>query len=147
MNRFAVASVALVALATVAHAQPSTTYPYNLNLRGPGLVSPYNSSFTRPGPNLSPYLNLLRGGNPAANYYLGVLPEVERRNNASQFAAGIQDLSRRFEAPPSETDELFPRLPQTGHPVQFGNYGQYFGTTAGLRPQQAAPPSPAPRRR
>src|SRR5260370_31720403 len=113
MTRFVIASLALAVLASVANAQPGTT-PYNLNLRGPGLISPYNSSFTRPGPNLSPYLNLLRGGNPAANYYLGVVPEVERRNNAAQFSAGIQDLARRLEAPAEGTEELLPTLPQTG---------------------------------
>src|SRR5215467_3564741 len=98
MSRFSLVSLAMLVLAATVHAQPSTTYPYNLNLFGPGLVSPYNSSFTRPGPNLSPYLNLLRGGNPAANYYLGVVPEVERRNNAATFRAGIQDLAQRIES-------------------------------------------------
>src|SRR6516164_9485606 len=130
MRRFILTTAALIALAASAQAQPSTTYPYNLNLRGPGLVAPYGGSFTRPGPNLSPYLNLLRGGNPAANYYLGVIPEVERRNNAAQFAAGITDLARSIEAPPQDTTgELLPALPQTGHVVQFGNYGGYFGSS------------------
>src|SRR5215831_20604771 len=121
MTRLGFASLITCALASAAYAQPGTAYPYNLNLYGPGLVSPYNSTFTRPGPNLSPYLNLLRGGNPAANYYLGVVPEIERRSNAAAFSAGIQDLARRIEAPPSELsgEELFPTLPQTGHPVQF----------------------------
>src|SRR5258708_13669176 len=44
-----------------------------------------------PRPVLSPYLNLLRGGNPAANYFLGVLPEFERRANAYHFGTPIQD--------------------------------------------------------
>src|SRR5216684_7044894 len=103
MTRFVFTSLALAVLASAARAQPGTT-PYNLNIYGPGLVSPYNSSFTRPGPNLSPYLNLLRGGgNPAANYYLGVIPEVERRNNAAAFRAGIQDLALRIDNPLGET--------------------------------------------
>jgi hypothetical protein len=113
-------------------------------------VSPYNSSFTRPGPNLSPYLNLLRGGNPAANYYLGVVPEVERRNNAAAFRAGIQDLAQRVENLP-EQDQVFTSLPQTGHPVQFFNLGAYFGTDPRLSgsQQQLGQPagSSAPRRR
>src|SRR5258708_27378223 len=115
MTRLGLASLSLIILTTAAQGQPSANSPYNLNLFGPGLVSPYNSSFTRPGPNLSPYLNLLRGGNPAANYYLGVIPEVERRNNAAAFRAGIQDLSQRIENPPAEGEELFPSLQQTGH--------------------------------
>lgn len=141
MTRLGLASLALLVAALAAHAQPSSTYPYNLNLYGPGLVSPYNSSFTRPGPNLSPYLNLLRGGNPAANYYLGVVPEIERRNNAAAFSAGITDLARRIESPLTETtgEELFPALPQTGHPVQFFNFSYYFGSGPGGRPQQQQP--------
>lgn len=136
MTRLGLALLTLFIVAAAAHAQPSSTYPYNLNLYGPGVVSPYNSSFTRPGPNLSPYLNLLRGGNPAANYYLGVVPEVERRNNAAAFSAGILDLARRIENPPAESDELFPTLQQTGHPVQFFNYSYYFGSGGAGRPQQ-----------
>jgi hypothetical protein len=149
MARLGLASLALIALASSAQAQPSSNSPYNLNIYGPGLVSPYNSSFTRPGPNLSPYLNLLRGGNPAANYYLGVVPEVERRNNAAAFRAGIQDLSRQIENPLGENEPLFSGLPQTGHPVQFFNFSTYFGT--GPRPlgqQQAGQGTgPAPPRR
>ena len=30
-------------------------------------------------PRLSPYLDLANGGNPAVNYYLGTLPEFDRR--------------------------------------------------------------------
>jgi hypothetical protein len=30
-------------------------------------------------PTLSPYLNMLRGGDPAANYFLGTLPDFQRR--------------------------------------------------------------------
>src|SRR5262249_41541275 len=113
MKQMGLASLFLLAVSSAVHAQPSTTYPYNLNLRGPGLVSPYNSSFTRPGPSLSPYLNLLRGGNPAANYYLGVVPEVERRNTAAAFSAGIYDLSQRLDLAQMPTrEDLFPALPQ-----------------------------------
>jgi hypothetical protein len=148
MTRFVIASLALAVLASAASAQPGTT-PYNLNIYGPGLVSPYNSSFTRPGPNLNPYLNLLRGGSPAANYYLGVVPEVERRNNAAAFRAGIQDLAQRIENPLGETDQLFPRLPQTGHPVQFFNYSTYFGSSpqSAGRQQAGQGITPVPPRR
>jgi hypothetical protein len=157
MTRLLIASLILLATGALVQAQPATTSPYNLNLRGPGLVgpygSPYSNTFARPGPNLSPYLNLLRGGNPAANYYLGVVPEVERRNNAAAFSAGIQDLSRRLETPPAESaaEELFPTLPQTGHPVQFFNYSYYFtGGIGAARPAAqigAAQGAGSPRRR
>src|SRR5262245_50914336 len=59
-------------------------------------------------PNLSPFLNLLRGGSPAANYYLGVIPERDRRFTDTQFRSAIQDLERRTEPVPSSTDELLP---------------------------------------
>jgi hypothetical protein len=58
-------------------------------------------------PRLSPYLNLLRGGNPAANY-MGVVPEIERRRFESQAIAGFQDLERRAAARASGEDDLFP---------------------------------------
>jgi len=41
----------------------------------------------RPAPALSPYLNLVRGGNPAVNYYLGVLTEFDRRAFEGQMLA------------------------------------------------------------
>ena len=37
----------------------------------------------RRDPPLSPYLNLLRGGDPAANYFLGVRPEQQRRTDTT----------------------------------------------------------------
>jgi len=149
MTRTILASTLVFVLASAAHAQTSPYPQYNLNLYGPGLVSPYNSSFTRPGPSLSPYLNLLRGGNPAANYYLGVIPEIERRNNAAAFSAGILDLSQRIDNPVGGTDQLFANLPQTGHPVQFFNFSTYFGSGGplGARQQAGQTIAPVPPRR
>jgi hypothetical protein len=96
--------------------------------------NPYGSSSYGYGtPRLSPYLNMLRGGLPAANYYLGVLPEVERRANARIYGAQIMDLERRVEGTQEATD-LFPRLTETGHQAVFANTGSYFGSTAPQRP-------------
>jgi hypothetical protein len=50
------------------------------------VLQPQNS------PLLSPYLNLLRGGNPAANYYLGVVPERARRANETQLGSNLNQL-------------------------------------------------------
>src|SRR5437870_1040677 len=87
-------------------------------------------------PALSPYLNLLRGGNQAANYYLGVVPEVERRVNTARFSAAISDLERRYaataEAAPEE-DLPVRGLAPTGHAVTFMNPYPYFG--AGTTPR------------
>ena len=77
-------------------------------------------------PQLSPYLNLLRGGNPAANYYGGVLPERQRRAQAYQFGSEIQDLERREAAPLEPEDREAPRLGETGHYVQFLNLSPYY---------------------
>jgi hypothetical protein len=80
------------------------------------------------GPRLSPYLNLLRGGNPAANYFMGVVPEVERRRFESQTIASFQSLEERTATPPAAggEDNLFPKLSQTGHPVQYMNAAPYY---------------------
>jgi hypothetical protein len=81
-----------------------------------------------PRPVLSPYLNLLRGGNPAANYFLGVLPEFERRANAYQFSTLVVTVT-------------------TGHPTAFGNTAGYFGSGPGQRPTQTPAAAPGGGRR
>src|SRR5215813_2177101 len=62
-------------------------------------VPPYNrggfAPYNPPQPQLSPYLNLLRGGDPSANYFLGVVPERERRRNDALFRGSILDLEQR----------------------------------------------------
>jgi hypothetical protein len=100
-------------------------------------------------PQLSPYLNLLRGGDPAANYYLGVIPEIQRRTNAQIFSTEISELDRRtLGAIPTTEQSLFQPLPGTGHPTTFGNTGYFFGGT--LPPTAGRPGGtglPAPRGR
>jgi hypothetical protein len=79
-------------------------------------------------PRLSPYLNLLRGGDPAANYYLGVVPEREQRVFNREFGSAIDILDRRTAAG-AETviDDVRPRgLPPTGHSVRFLNASPYY---------------------
>jgi hypothetical protein len=81
-------------------------------------------------PQLSPYLNLLRGGDPAANYYLGTLPEFERRANAQLFGTEISDLDRRLLGNVlTEELRLLQPIPPTGHATAFGSTLYYFGTT------------------
>jgi hypothetical protein len=95
----------------------------------------------RRGPALTPYLNLRRGGNPAANYFLGVLPEIDRRTTATQQNAAITDLERRVDTPLASEEPLLEgrsvRLPPTGHATYFGSTGNYFGPSGPL-----ASPSP-----
>jgi hypothetical protein len=95
-------------------------------------------SYGRGAPALSPYLNLTRGGNPAANYFLGVLPEIDRRRTKAEQGREINDLELRSDVLASqqtladdETSKLTGGgLPPTGHAATFTNYGTYFGLTA-----------------
>ena len=102
----------------------------------PGLY-PYGT------PGLSPYLDLTRGGNRAANYFLGTVPEIERRRNAAQFGAAIQDLESRPGTTEPNANELVPTLPGTGHPVAFMSYYPYYNLgpmpNAQARQQQNPP--------
>ena len=99
--------------------------------------SPYQNRFGAPppggpyGPTLSPYLNLLRGGLPAANYYGGVIPERERRlfqQQAGQAIFGLEQDIGIVQQPGA--DELLSPLSSTGHPTAFGYSGSYFPATA-----------------
>jgi len=100
---------------------------------------------------LSPYLNMLRGSNPAANYYYGVRPgTVGGAGNAgtagaANFAGGgnrgaffpqLATGPDPFNLPDPETGAGANVLPPAGHPVVFGNTLGYFPGSAGrgMRP-------------
>ena len=130
MRRFVhVALVALGVLASGAAVTAFAQYP----------ASPYGqyyNPYTRPpgtnpggGPRLSPYLNLLRGGNPAANYYLGVVPEIDRRRYEAISQAQIQGLQVATSLPPvnPEDTDLTVATSITGHPAVFNSTAAYFG--------------------
>jgi hypothetical protein len=101
-------------------------------------------------PPVSPYINLLRRGSPAAvNYYGIVRPEI-------QFENALGNLQQQVTTLGTETGEAGPGgLPPTGHPVQFMNYSHYFGAplnaVGGSRsarsttPPANPPPTAAPR--
>jgi hypothetical protein len=81
-----------------------------------------------PAPPLSPYLNQLRGVNPAVNYYFGKAAQSERHP---------VHLGRPT---PTFTDDRVPREitqpwnpESTGHPVQFMNAGPYFHLSFGAQ--------------
>lgn len=80
---------------------------------------------TPPRQPLSPYLNLLRGGNPAVNYYLGVLPELQRRMPRADLFAPAEATARR-RGGSDDLDDTLPSLPETGHAVRFLNYGPFY---------------------
>ncbi|MCI0376170.1 MAG: hypothetical protein L0215_01055 [Gemmataceae bacterium] len=75
---------------------------------------------------LSPYLNLLRGGSPAVNYYMSVVPGRELRDMPLTSQGTIP-----LDTPPSqpridEHGELLPLQPQTGHSPSFLFFGGYY---------------------
>ena len=131
MKRFlgvAAATLAGVVLAGApAHAQ--MIYPYSRPNYGPGYT-----------PMLSPYLNLLRGGDVSANYFLGTLPEFQRRSQAKQFGSAINSLDLDLQSPPTAEEGVlqFRPLMQAGHPTVFNSTLTYFNQTTpvpGVRSQ------------
>jgi hypothetical protein len=115
----------------------------------PNAYRPTAGSYAPFSPVLSPYLDLTRGGNPAVNYFLGTLPEIDRRATQARQGAAILDLDRRLEAPPPG-EPLLPTdvvgevtkgaLPPTGHAAVFTNYSTYYGLTAPtFQPQRTLP--------
>jgi hypothetical protein len=145
MKRFLFASFAALGVVVTGVFQEALAQVY------PYYQSPYNRY---PQPALSPYLNLLRGGSPSANYFLGVLPERDRRAMDLQFRNSISDIDRRLATPAPEAIELGerPRLPPTGHATYFSNYSSYYNLYPLQRTGQApaalaAPIAPAPTRR
>ena len=104
-----------------------------LTAAGPASAQIYNPAAVGrpmygPGyrPALSPYLNLLRNNDPAVNYYLGTIPEFERRTNERVLQSEVQFLEQRQDATPAEQADIFTPLPGTGHATAFGNVGNYF---------------------
>jgi hypothetical protein len=65
---------------------------------------------------VSPYLNLLRGGDPGINYYGLVRPQVA-------FGKAFQTLGDNVVAIETNTANS---TPQTGHRSSFMTQGQYF---------------------
>jgi hypothetical protein len=83
-----------------------------------------NNTYNRP-PVLSPYLNLLPIRPPGVNYFLNVVPEMDRRQQFNQINSQLFDLERR-QASATATDELIPSLDSTGHAVGFMNFAPYY---------------------
>src|SRR5258708_5352915 len=92
MKRHLFLSVAALAVLLGSQARPAAAQSVYYG-SGPNQFTPYGS------PRLSPYLNLLRGGTnpaaPAANYFIGTIPEIERRANVRQFSNAILGLDRQ----------------------------------------------------
>lgn len=130
-----------------------TSLPILLLLASPVLAQPAPNYapnfFNRTQQPLSPYLNLLRGSNPATNYYYGVRPglpsggqNIFGQTPAYQMPGGQQfggflpqsqtpyDPDARAYEPGGQPI----RLNSPAHPVVFGNaypqHGSYFNVYA-----------------
>ncbi len=106
-------------------------YPYQPPRFGPGYQT-----------QLSPWLNMLRGGDAAANYFLGVQPEFQRRQDRNQIYGSLQGMRNLLPQRPGVTDQdINTPLPSTGHPTAFGYTGSYFG---GINSFARGPGNPFP---
>jgi hypothetical protein len=87
-----------------------------------GYQQPQNNPYGAPG--LSPYLNMLRpGASPAINYYGLVKPQM----NTNQSIQQLQQYTFGMNNPANQTTKDDGKgLANTGHAVQFFNYGNYF---------------------
>lgn len=129
MRRILIAALAVAALPAVGRAQ----------LTGPSNPSGYAPNmYNRAAQPLSPYLNLLRGGNNAVNYFYGVRPGTQSAAFMGMF--GQPGAGARQTFFPGAVDTLadltdnpqdLSKVAPTGHPVGFGNTLNYFGTTSG----------------
>jgi hypothetical protein len=130
MKRLGIAAAATLAWlgisAGTASAQFSTNFPQLYQYPSTSQYDQFNRS------QLSPYLNLTRGGSNAANYYLGVVPEIQRRNFEFRAANDFSSIySAATQAPQTLEDPLW-RLPflrvspPTGHLTGFQTYGSFY---------------------
>jgi|SRR5438128_1478628 len=90
-------------------------------------------------PTVSPYVNLGRGGNPAANYYGLIKPQMDANQQIQQLQ--LQQNQMQQQGLPLEDQAGLGGLggfgggPFTGHNSQFGNYSHYFPQPGGgVRP-------------
>ena len=160
--KFTATLFALLATAAAGRAQYQGQYPQQ---SVPGTAGvPMPSGYRPP---LSPYLNLLRGGDPAINYYYAVRPAL--MNGVSPLGSmaggtrGFSQLRSGFlPAAGNPTQEpvvmpeggaSVPSFPTSGYPVSYGGLSR-FSPNSGSRPttffnqppRATSPAAAAPRR-
>src|SRR5205814_2174073 len=90
MNR---SLIGVLVAGALAHPPP----PARGQTSGPGNPSGYAPNMYNRGTQpLSPYLNLLRGGNNAVNYFYGVRPGAQPNAFAGMFGAGGMGQRQTF---------------------------------------------------
>jgi len=96
-------------------------------------------------PGLSPYLNLLRGGDISANYYLGVRSEFQRRSDASLLGSRTSDLDTRTSTLEQDVKDVRRTELIGGPPSDFNDTKGYFSPSpyyGQISSTQARPGSP-----
>lgn len=84
-------------------------------------------------PALSPYLNLLRGGNSAVNYYGLVRPQNEFRAANNQLQNSVNRLQSEIDQTQALQQSGISQLQATGHKSGFNTHRAYFFTNASGR--------------
>jgi hypothetical protein len=109
-----------------------------------GMAGAFAPNFYNPqNQPLSPYLNLLRGGNTAVNYYYGTRPGLPSGGfimpyGISPGAIGRQTFFPQLDTIADEEEDHAKTgegLRPTGHAFGFNNQLGYFGTGSGMRGQ------------
>jgi hypothetical protein len=130
MKRLGVAAAATLAWLGVSAGTASAQFSSNFSQLYQYPSNPQYDQFNRS--NLSPYLNLTRGGLNSANYYLGVVPEIQRRNFEFRAANDLSSIYSAATQPQQALDdplwrEPFIRVsPPTGHLTGFQTFGSYY---------------------
>jgi hypothetical protein len=88
---------------------------------GPGIAAPVNR------PPVSPYLNLLRRGNPVAlNYYNLVRPQIDFQNQLNRVNQQVGVNQQNIAGLQAQTG-----IAPTGHGTSFLNLGGFFMNSTG----------------
>ena len=98
--------------------------------------SPAPNAYSRASQPLSPYLNLLRGGNSAVNYFYGVRPGTQAGAFNGMFGQSGGPRQTFFPGADTLADLLddprdIGKVGPTGHAAGFDNTLNYFGPTSG----------------
>jgi hypothetical protein len=90
----------------------------------------YRPPQINPYPVVSPYLNLMNGGNPATTYFGIIRPQMEMNQNIQglqQQVQGIQDNSfNQLGFGSSMMQQMPDNALTTGHPAVFQNFSYYY---------------------
>ena len=116
--------------------EPAAPAQFAPTTLGPATYPPnyFANSYYRGTQPLSPYLNLIRGGNPGVNYYYGVRPGTP---SGMPITGGFRPVAPEAVGParsgfipaasdPTQppvtisADTMIPYIPPASHPVSFG---------------------------